>query len=120
MCAMSSWWKADGAMEALVVVIALLFFLVFYCISITHKEAEDRYKVKNKSKSVAIILSMPDKRVPNPESVPFALPVATAPDPPVPREPSPRPPPVREPPEEVARRREKEIEAAMSIMQTQR
>ena len=107
-------------MEALVVVIALLFFLVFYCISITHKEAEERYKVKKQSKSVAIILSMPEKRVPNPESVPFALPVATAPDEPRPREPSPRPPPVREPPDEVARRREKEIESVMSIMQTRR
>ena len=117
---MSSWWKADGAMEALVVVIAMLFFLVFYCISITHKEAEDRYGVKKQSERVAIILAMPQKRAVSPESVPFAMPVATAPQAPKPRGPSPRPAPVRKPSDEIARRREREIESAMSIMQTRR
>ena len=113
---MSSWWKADGAMEALVIVIALLFFLVFYCISITHKEAEDRYKVKKQSKSVAIILAVPNKQRDPAERVPFALPVATAPEPPGP--PPQRPEPRPAPPGEISRKREREIEAAMGILQT--
>lgn len=117
MCAMSSWWKADGAMEALVIVIALLFFLVFYCISITHKEAEDRYKVKKQSKSVAIILAVPNKQTGPAERVPFALPVATAPPPPAPL-PAPRPSPRPEQPDDLSRKREREIEAAMGILQT--
>lgn len=115
---MSSWWKADGAMEALVVVIALLFLLTFYCISITHQEADDRYNVRQQSKRVAVILAVPRSRDVDHETVPFATPVPTAPDPPEPPKPPPRPSPNPPPTEEISRKRESEIEAAMSIMQT--
>ena len=111
---MSSWWKADGAMEALVVVIALLFILSFYCISVTHREAEDRYGLKNRAKNVSIILAVPGKPPIPRAQVPFALPVASAP----PRPPPPPPPPPPSPPRPDSGARDREIEEAMRAFQT--